>query len=94
MPARIAATFVCASDVPVSGHVLMQAALQKQVDGAISKTINLPEGSKRGDVSSAIRLAWKSGCKGICVYVARSRKLEVLTKGKKEDDDANAEASK
>lgn len=81
VPDCIRNVFVCASDVDVTGHVMMQAALQAFVDGAISKTINLPPNSSADSVRKAMLLAWRSGCKGICVYVAGSRNLEVLTAG-------------
>lgn len=81
IPEHISRVFVCASDLTVTEHVMMQAALQRYVDGAISKTINLPPGSGIDDVKHALTLAWNAGCKGICVYVANSRNLQVLTAG-------------
>ena len=55
-------------------------------DGAISKTVNLPPDSTSADVKAALQMAWASGCKGICVYVAGSRQTEVLTAGLGRDD--------
>lgn len=81
IPSTMSNTFVCASDISVTEHVMMQACLQRYVDGAISKTINMPPGSSAPDVKSALVTAWSSGCKGICVYVAGSRAVEVLTSG-------------
>jgi ribonucleotide reductase alpha subunit len=81
IPESISRVFVCASDISVREHIMMQAALQRFVDGAISKTINLPPGSNSDDVKSALITAWRAGCKGICVYVAGSRQVEVLTAG-------------
>lgn len=81
VPPEVSRVFVSASDVSVDEHVAMQSVLQAYVDGAISKTINLPPGSTRSDVERALMLAWESGCKGICVYVAGSRECEVLTSG-------------
>jgi ribonucleotide reductase alpha subunit len=81
IPEHISNVFVCAGDIAVKDHVMMQAVLQHYVDGAISKTINLPPGSGTEDVREAMMMAWKLGCKGICVYVAGSRSLEVLTAG-------------
>jgi ribonucleoside-diphosphate reductase alpha chain len=83
VPESISRVFVCASDITVGEHVMMQAALQRFVDGAISKTINLPPGSSADDIKGALQMAWRAGCKGICVYVAGSRQVEVLTAGAK-----------
>jgi ribonucleotide reductase alpha subunit len=81
VPSDIAEVFVCATDISVREHIYMQATLQSFVDGAISKTINMPQGSTVQDVSDAMVAVWQSGCKGVCVYVAGSRQLEVLTAG-------------
>lgn len=81
VPEAVARVFVCAADISVKEHVMMQATLQAYVDGAISKTINLPPGSTSDDVRRAMQMAWKAGCKGICVYVQGSRDCEVLTAG-------------
>jgi ribonucleotide reductase alpha subunit len=81
VPQSIRDTFVCAGDIPVEQHIAMQAALQCFVDGAISKTVNMKPGSTKDDVSKTLVSAWLAGCKGVCVYVAHSRQLEVLTSG-------------
>ena len=83
VPKSISDIFVCAADVTVKEHVMMQAALQRFVDGAISKTVNMPPGSTRDDVRETFINAWKSGCKGICVYISGSRATEVLSTGSK-----------
>lgn len=83
VPESVSNVFVCAADVTVKQHVMMQAALQCFVDGAISKTVNMPPGSTRDDVRETFLSAWTAGCKGICVYIAGSRETEVLSTGKK-----------
>lgn len=83
VPASISNVFVCAADISVQEHVAMQAALQRFVDGAISKTINLPPNSCANDIKEALFLAWRCRCKSITVYVAGSRQVEVLTAGTK-----------
>lgn len=53
--------------------VELQAAAQKWIDHAISRTQNLPSGTKADVVSEVYMKAWESGCKGFTVYVDGSR---------------------
>jgi ribonucleoside-diphosphate reductase alpha chain len=68
VPAEIRRVFVCARDVAPRRHVAMQEAFQEFIDGAISKTINLPAGASAADVDEVYRLAFDAGCKGVTVY--------------------------
>lgn len=83
MPKDIREVFVVAYDIPAVAHVRMQAAFQKHIDLAVSKTINMPARATVSDVERAFMLAWKMGCKGITVYRDTSRKEQVLHIGKK-----------
>lgn len=78
VPDPIKDIFVVAGDVPVEGHIRMQAALQLFTDASISKTINFPSDATAEDVAAAFLQAWELGCKGLTVYVAGSREKEVL----------------
>jgi ribonucleoside-diphosphate reductase alpha chain len=78
VPAEIQRVFVVSSDISPKDHVLMQAALQQHVGNALSKTINFPATATPDDVATAYMLAWRTGCKGITVYVAGSREKVVL----------------
>lgn len=59
----------------------MQAAMQRFVSNAISKTCNFPAAATTEDVAKAFMLAWELGCKGLTVYVAGSRDKVVLETG-------------
>ncbi|MCC6148035.1 MAG: adenosylcobalamin-dependent ribonucleoside-diphosphate reductase [Anaerolineaceae bacterium] len=78
VPKAVREVFVVSHDITAEEHVRMQAALQAFVDNSLSKTINFPETATVEDVSTAYRLAWKLGCKGITVYVTGSREKVVL----------------
>ena len=60
--------FVTAHDIAPQWHVRMQAVFQEYIDGAISKTINLPAGAAAADVGTTYQLAFDLGCKGVTVY--------------------------
>jgi len=68
VPESVRRVYGVAGDISPDWHVRMQAAFQRHVDSAVSKTINLPRSATRDDVAAALRLAWRSGCKGITVY--------------------------
>lgn len=61
------------NDISWFGHVYMQAAAQKWVDTAISKTINMPKGTTPAEIELAFLHAWTAGLKGCTIYVDGSR---------------------
>jgi ribonucleoside-diphosphate reductase alpha chain len=56
----------------------MQAAFQKYVNNAVSKTVNLPPEASPEDVKEIILLAYKLKCKGITLYRYGSKQKQVL----------------
>jgi ribonucleoside-diphosphate reductase alpha chain len=60
--------FVTAQDLAPAEHVRMQAAVQKHVDSAISKTVNVPETISFEDFQAVYIDAYRSGCKGCTTY--------------------------
>ena len=79
LDARAREIFVTAHDIAPEMHVRMQAAFQRHVDGAISKTINLPQSASAGDVDRVFRLAHELGCKGVTVYRDNCRLGQPMT---------------
>lgn len=78
IPPEIKQVFVYAKDISPEDHIRMQAVIQSHVDGACSKTINLPHHATVEDVDQALRLAHQLGLKGCTVYRDKSRQEQVL----------------
>lgn len=68
-----------ANDVSTQGHILMQAAWQRHIDSAVSKTINLPHSATIDDVRGAYLLAYTTRCKGITIYRDGSKTGQALS---------------
>src|SRR5947199_1972175 len=82
-------------------HLKMMAAAQPFLSGAISKTVNMPEGATVDDIMNTYVEGWRMGLKSIAIYREGSKRSAPLNTRKTKDmgtavpqlrDDAGAEA--
>lgn len=94
-----AAVFDCASrcgktgtrTVSVDGHLLMMAAVQPFLSGAISKTVNIPNEATEADVAAVNRKSHKLALKANALYRDGSKLSQPLEDGASAFDDGDAE---
>ncbi len=79
IPRKLAEALVTAHEIGPEWHVRIQAAFQKYVDNAVSKTVNLPSEATVEEVDTVYRLAYDSGCKGNTVYRDGCRENQVIS---------------
>jgi ribonucleoside-diphosphate reductase alpha chain len=71
----------------VESHILMMAAAQPFISGAISKTINMPNSATVQDCKDAYLLSWRLGLKANALYRDGSKLSQPLNAQILEDDD-------
>ncbi len=78
--------FVDAQRLTPADHVRMQATVQKFIDSAVSKTVNVPEEIGFEDFKDVYLAAYDQGCKGITTYRPNDVTGAVLSTETKADD--------
>jgi ribonucleoside-diphosphate reductase alpha chain len=78
-PQRLPPALVTSADLAPAAHLAMQAALQPWVDGAISKTINVPADFPFDAFRSVFESAYDLGLKGCTLYRPSPLRGAVLT---------------
>jgi len=81
VPEDIERLFVTALQIPPERHLQVQAAFQRHVDNAVSKTVNLPQTAGPEAIAEVYRRAWRLGLKGVTVYRYGSKASQVLELG-------------
>jgi len=71
----------------VDSHIRMMAAVQPFISGAISKTINMPNGATVEDCKSAYMLSWRLGLKATAIYRDGSKLSQPLASSLFSDDE-------
>jgi ribonucleoside-diphosphate reductase alpha chain len=79
LPEELRRLFPTTFEVSVDYQVKMQAAFQRHVENAVSKTINLAPEAGVAEVARAFKLAYQLGLKGITVYRYGSKPGQVLS---------------
>jgi len=83
--------------IAYDGHILMMAAAQPFISGAISKTINMPAEAGLDDIKRAYSLAWQKMLKAVALYrdgSKLSQPLSIAISSEEEEGLAEAVASK
>ena len=84
LPEEVKRVFKTAHEVTPEWHVNMQAAFQRHVENAVSKTVNLPNKATEDEVARVFMQAYDTGCMGITIYRDGSKTVQVLNAGVKE----------
>ncbi len=81
IPPETRSLFRTALELSSEDHLRVQAAFQRHVDNAVSKTVNLPESATPEEVRAIYERAWTLKVKGITVYRYGSKESQVLRLG-------------
>ena len=76
LPDEVRAVFRTALEITPDDHLLMVREVQRAVDEAISKTINLPADSTPSDIWKTYVKAYEYGLKGVTIFRTGSRTVQ------------------
>ena len=79
--------FVESDQIDWLKRIEIQSAIQKNIDHAISSTINLPKETSTDVVSELYLEAWRQGLKGVTIYVDGSRTGVLVTNDSVESEE-------
>jgi len=82
IPEDIRKLFKVAEEIDVEDHIKVQSTIQKYIDNAISKTINMKNAATIDDIKKAYLLAYKSHCKGVTIYRDKCKDHQVFESSK------------
>lgn len=74
---------ICENATAISAisHLNMAAGVQKVIDEAVSKTVNMPANTTPSDVQNIYYKAWQDGMSGITIYREGTHSLQPLKSG-------------
>ncbi len=78
IPDDVKRLFQTAHDVPADRHLEVQAAFQRHVDNAVSKTVNLPATATVEDVRNVFLRARELDLKGVTVFRSGAKPEQIL----------------
>lgn len=76
---KIFETAVGDMSIQPEGHLLMMAAVQPFISGAISKTVNMPNTATIEDISQIYKKAWQLKLKSVSIYRDGSKFIQPLS---------------
>lgn len=82
IPEDIRKLFRVAEEISIEDHIKIQSTIQKYIDNAVSKTINMRNDATIDDVKKAYLLAYKSKCKGVTIYRDNCKDHQVFESSK------------
>ena len=84
IPKEIREVFLTTGEIEPARHIAVVAEIQRHVDEAVSKTVNLPNDATVGVVGDIYMGAWKANLKGITVFrdgcVGEKQQIKLVAK--------------